>query len=81
MRDLTKDRKSVEAQGSTIRDIIDKLRQQFPEFGGQIFDENGELHGFVNSYPNDEDIRFKEGKDTPIAEGDIVSIIPAIAGG
>ena len=81
MRKLTQDKKSVEAHGSTVGDIINNLRKQFPEFGERICDEKGEVRRFVNLYLNDEDVRFKDGKNTSVEDGDVLSIIPAIAGG
>ncbi len=81
MRKLTDNNKSVEAQGKTVGDVVGNLRQLFPEFGDRLCDEKGEIRRFVNLYLNDEDVRFKNGKDTPVSDGDTLSIIPAIAGG
>jgi molybdopterin synthase sulfur carrier subunit len=81
LRPLTKEQEIVAASGATIGDIIADLQRQFPGLKERICDEKGELRRFVNVYLNDEDIRFLQGKQTPIKDGDELSIIPAIAGG
>jgi len=81
MRKLTEEKKQVEANGSSVAEIIENLGNRFPQFSERLCDENGEVRRFINVYLNDEDIRFKNGKDTPVSDGDVLSIIPAIAGG
>jgi molybdopterin synthase sulfur carrier subunit len=81
LRKLTKDKDTVQADGVTIQDIIDSLEKQYPGLKERLCDERGELRRFVNVYLNDEDIRFAQGKSTPVKEGDEISVIPAIAGG
>ena len=81
LRKLTKDQTEVEAAGSTIRDVVDDLEKQFPGFKERMCDEQGELRRFVNVYVGEEDIRFLNGLETEIPEGEQVSIIPAVAGG
>ena len=73
--------KSVQAEGSTIAEVLEKLNTDFPGFREQITMEDGSLHRFVNIYINDEDIRFMQQLDTPVEAGDVVSILPALAGG
>lgn len=68
------------AAGS-IADILQQLEEQFPPMNGRLRDEQGKLRRFVNLYVNGEDIRFLSGLDTPVADGDEVSIVPAVAGG
>ena len=72
----------VVAHGATLRDLIDNVEAQHPGFAGQLLDAaTGEQRGFVNLYVNDEDVRYLGGLDTPVSEGDVVSILPAVAGG
>jgi len=73
--------KSVKAQGSTVGEVLTNLEATYPGFMKQVTAEDGELHRFVNIYVNDEDIRFLNQLDTRISEGDVVSILPALAGG
>jgi molybdopterin synthase sulfur carrier subunit len=81
LRKLTKEQAEVDAAGGTIREVVDDLEKQFPGFKERMCDEGGELRRFVNVYVGEEDIRFLEGLDTKIPEGEQVSIIPAVAGG
>src|SRR5438128_1035268 len=81
LRKLTNEQESVSATGATIGQVIDDLERQFPGFGARLTDDSGNLRRFVNIYLNEEDIRFLAGKETPVKEGDSVSIVPAIAGG
>ena len=67
--------------GANINDLIEYLENKFPGMKARLYDETGNLRRFVNIYVNEEDIRFLKGKDTPLKEGDEVSIVPAIAGG
>jgi molybdopterin synthase sulfur carrier subunit len=71
----------VQVQASTIREAIEKLEEVYPGFKERILDEQGEVRKFVNLYLNDEDIRFLKGLDTELKDGDVLSIVPAIAGG
>jgi len=73
-------RSTVEVQGATVSQVLEDLGQRFPGVRDRLFDGTG-LRPFVNIYLNDEDIRFLEGTDTPVKEGDRISVIPAIAGG
>ncbi len=73
--------KSVEGEGSTIGELLANLDSRFPGFKDQISGDDGQLHRFVNVYVNDEDIRYLQALDTPMKDGDTVSILPALAGG
>ena len=81
LRRLTDGQGEVEVEASTVREAIEKLEEQYPGFRERILDEKGELRRFVNLYLNDEDIRFLKGADTELKDGDVLSIVPAIAGG
>ena len=81
LRRLTNGQGEVEVEAKTVREAIDKLEEQYPGFKERLVDEKGELRRFVNLYLNDEDIRFLKGADTELKDGDVLSIVPAIAGG
>ncbi|MEI6084536.1 MAG: ubiquitin-like small modifier protein 1 [Verrucomicrobiota bacterium] len=81
LRKLTKDKDVVQATGATVAVLLEDLEKQFPGLKERLCDDRGELRRFVNIYLNDEDIRFAQGKETPVKDGDEISIIPAIAGG
>jgi molybdopterin synthase sulfur carrier subunit len=81
LRPLTKGQGEVEAQASSIANMIETLNQAHPGLKDRLCDESGELRRFVNIYVNEEDIRFLRGKETSLNDGDEVSIVPAIAGG
>ena len=73
--------RSVTAEGGTVGELIDDIERRYPGFRAQLIDENGQLHRFVNVYLNDEDVRFLDGVQTVLGEGDELSILPALAGG
>jgi molybdopterin converting factor small subunit len=81
LRQYTDGTASVSAEGATIGDVFTALVGQYPGLGGQLVDASGALHKFVNVYVNDEDIRYLDSLGTPVTEGDVVSILPAVAGG
>ena len=74
-------RSTVTVKGSTIGDVLRELVSEFPGMSGQLLNEDGSLHRFVNVYVNDDDVRYLESLDTPVKEGDEVSLLPAVAGG
>lgn len=80
MRTLTGDRKVVEAHGNTLGDVIDSLESTYPGLQQRLV-QNDQLHRFVNVYVNDDDIRFKGGLSAAVADGDTITILPAVAGG
>jgi molybdopterin synthase sulfur carrier subunit len=81
LRNLTADLDTVEANAATISELIQVLERSYPGMGSRLSAEDGTLRRFINIYVNGEDIRFLQGADTPIKDGDEVSIVPAIAGG
>ena len=72
---------SVTVEGSTVGELFDGLVARYPGLKGQLVTDSGDLHKFVNVYRNDDDIRYLEALDTKVAEGDVISILPAVAGG
>jgi len=81
LQKITGGKELVEAEGSTVKDLIEDLEKKFPGIKGRICDDAGKVRRFINIYVNEEDIRFSSGDATALKEGDEVSIIPAIAGG
>jgi len=73
--------KAVAGQGETVGEVLTDLEQRYPGFQTQVLAEDGAIHRFVNIYLNDEDVRFLQKLDTPLNEGDVLSILPALAGG
>jgi molybdopterin converting factor small subunit len=72
--------KAVVAEGTTIREVLESLDKTHPGLRDRLLDGE-ELRRFVNIYRNDEDIRFLKVLDTEVQEGDVISILPAVAGG
>ncbi len=81
IRKYTDGARVVQTSGRTVSELLDGLEAQYPGIKGQLFTEDGKMHRFVNIYVNDEDIRFMNNLDTEVADGDVVSILPAVAGG
>jgi molybdopterin synthase sulfur carrier subunit len=81
LRKLTNNEEIVEVSAADIGAAITELQTRFPGIRERLVDEKGEVRRFVNVYVNEEDIRFLQNQQTPLKDGDEVSIIPAIAGG
>jgi molybdopterin synthase sulfur carrier subunit len=81
LRKLTNGQEEVKASGATISAVIASLEGQFPGLKERICDDQGKVRRFVNIFKNDEDIRFLQNLETPVADADELSIVPAIAGG
>ena len=81
LRKLTNNEETVEVNATNIAGAIAELQARFPGIKERLLDETGGVRRFVNVYVNEEDIRFLRNQETPLKEGDEVSIIPAIAGG
>ncbi len=81
LQKFTKNQQEVEVQGTNVKELIENLEKNFPGIKERICDESGKVRRFINIYVNEEDARFLEGDNTPLKDGDEVSIIPAIAGG
>jgi molybdopterin synthase sulfur carrier subunit len=73
--------RSVAAEGTTLRELIRNVDARHPGFAAQLLEPAGKQRTFVNIYVNDEDVRYLKGLETPVAEGDVISILPAVAGG
>ena len=81
LRKLTGEQEVVQADGSTVGELLRSLDTSFPGLKERICDDQGNIRRFVNVYLNDEDIRFLDEQATAVREGDEISIVPAIAGG
>lgn len=72
---------SVEADGATVGEVFQSLVTSYPGLQGQLIDGEGSLHKFVNVYVDDDDIRYLDQLGTKLADGNVISILPAVAGG
>ena len=81
LRTLTGGAGEVALSGSTVAEVLKDLDASHPGFADRLFDDTGGLRRFVNIFLADEDVRFLQGLDTPVADGQTLSIVPAVAGG
>jgi molybdopterin synthase sulfur carrier subunit len=80
MRQHTEGQAVVEAAGADVKALLDNLGQKHPALTCRLFD-NGQVRRFINLYLNDEDVRYLDNLNTPVKDGDELSIIPAVSGG
>ncbi len=73
--------RTVSVDGSTVGEVLRALVADYPGLSGQVLDDTGALHRFVNVYVNDDDVRYLSSLDTPVTDADQLSILPAVAGG
>jgi molybdopterin synthase sulfur carrier subunit len=81
LRSLADGSPSVSTDGETVGEVFRNLVEQFPGLTENLIGDDGALHKFVNVYRNDDDIRYLDALDTKVAPGDVISILPAVAGG
>jgi sulfur-carrier protein len=81
LRKHTSGEKKVTGEGETLGALLDDLDTRHPGLREAPVNADGDLHRFVNVYVNDEDVRFLGGLQTPLSDGDTVSVLPAVAGG
>ena len=81
LRAVTKGQGELKAEAATVRELIDRLEQDYAGIRARLCEADGNIRRFINIYVNEEDIRFLQGPATPLKAGDQVSIVPAIAGG
>lgn len=72
---------TVAADGATVGEVFAALIERYPALRGQLIGDDGSLHRFVNVYRNDDDIRYLDRLATKVGEGDVISVLPAVAGG
>ena len=81
LRRYTNNQSKVESNGTNIGELVDNLETRYPGIKSRLCDENGNIKRYVNIFVNDEEIRTLQGRETPVANTDEISIIPAMAGG
>jgi molybdopterin synthase sulfur carrier subunit len=81
LRNYTDGEKAVSGNGSTLGEVFTDLDSRHEGLRGRLVGEDGSLNRFVNVYLNDEDVRFLGGIETPMSDGDVITILPAVAGG
>ncbi len=81
LQKLTDGQKTIEATGGNVAAVFDDMESRYPGIRAQLYGDDGKLHRFVNVYLNDEDIRYMGGPETPLKAGDVLDILPALAGG
>jgi molybdopterin converting factor small subunit len=81
LRPAVEGRQSVSVEGSTVGEVLRALEGAYPTLAGQVLTGDGSLHKFVNVYLNDDDVRYLDKLSTKVAPDDVVSILPAVAGG
>ena len=81
LQEFTQQQDQVELEGGTVKEVLSGLDERYAGIRQRLYDDEGNLRRFVNIYVNQEDIRFLQGEDTGLNEGDEISIVPAIAGG
>ena len=81
LRLYTGKQESVELQVATVGEALSLLAMRYPELRKHLFADDGKLRSFVNVYLNDDDVRYLQKENTPVKDGDTISIVPSIAGG
>ncbi len=81
LRPLSGGASSVQLEGSTLAEVLAGLESAHPGFRDRLLDDSGALRRFVNVFVADDDVRYLQGLETPVKDGDTISIIPAVAGG
>jgi molybdopterin synthase sulfur carrier subunit len=81
LRGFTEQKDHVQLDAATVGEALSNLSTQYPTIKRHLYTDEGSLRSYVNIYVNDDDIRVLNKEHTPVAEGDVILIIPAIAGG
>ena len=81
LRVYTNNQDTVEAEGSTVGELLANMTDEYTELRKHLYGEDGRLRSFVNIYLNDDDIRYLEKEKTPVTSEDTISIVPSVAGG
>lgn len=81
LQGFTNNLRVIEVPGGTVKDVFAMLLDQYRQLRDHLYDEKGQVRSFINIYVNDEDIRYAQALQTQVKPGDVVHIIPSIAGG
>jgi molybdopterin synthase sulfur carrier subunit len=81
LRRLTTNQAKVDVAGDTVDALLHNLDAAYPGIGERLLDVDGKIKRFINVFVNEDEIRTLQGAETPVAPGDRVSIVPAMAGG
>lgn len=81
LQKFTNEQATLECTGNSVAELLESMENTCPGIKARLCDEQGKPRRFLNFYVNSEDIRFLEGTDTALKDGDEVSIVPAVAGG
>ena len=81
LRELSGGHAEVALDPGSLAEVLDALEATYPGFRGRLFGDDGELRRFVNVFVGEEDIRFLDGQKTALKDGDLIDVVPAIAGG
>ena len=81
LRAIADGQATVSVDGATVGDVFTTLVDRYPALRANLLDDAGGLHKFVNVYKDDDDIRYLDGLDTKLADGDVLTVLPAVAGG
>jgi sulfur-carrier protein len=81
LRALTEGKGTLALEGASVRELLAAMDRAYPGLQSRLCEEDGSVRRFINVYVNEEDVRFLQGLETPLAAGDEVSIVPAMAGG
>ena len=81
LRVYTNNQDTVEAEGSTVGELLSNMTNEYTELQKHLYNEDGKLRSFVNIYLNDDDIRYLDKEKTPLKSEDTISIVPSVAGG
>jgi MoaD family protein len=81
LRPITGGQSEVKLEGATVGEVLRKLDAQFKGFGDRVLDDGASVKRFINVFVNEDNIRDRKDLDTPVKNGDTISILPSIAGG
>jgi len=81
LRKLVDGSTSIQGEGKTVGQLLDHVESRYPGLKERLITDGGKLQPFINLYLNDEDIRFMGELEAPLSDGDVISILPIIAGG